>query len=62
MPPDPGREGRARAIGAAVALASMTLAWLAVQWPAPGISLAVGYGAYRLVRGSQPASRHGLRR
>ncbi|MGH0029922.1 MAG: hypothetical protein ACQGVC_09035 [Myxococcota bacterium] len=49
--PDRRREGRARAIGAAVALACMAVSWLAIQWPAPGISLAVGCLAYLVARG-----------
>ncbi len=45
------RVGRARLLGVAVALAVMAGASLAIRWPAPGIAVALGFGADLLARG-----------
>lgn len=45
-----GRETAARVFGVAVALATMAAAWTAIRWPAPAISITLGYLAYRLAR------------
>ena len=53
---DPGTERSPRetasiAVGAATALVAMGSFWLTIGWPAPAISVTVGWVAYRLVRG-----------
>ena len=45
------RETASIVVGAATALAAMGCFWMAIGWPAPAISVAVGWIAYRLVRG-----------
>jgi len=46
-------ERRARILGTAVALAAMFVATWVIEWPAPGVSLALGYVAYRFTRGRE---------
>jgi len=48
--PRDGRETAARLLGIAVALAVMTAAWQVIRWPAPAISVTLGFGAYLLAR------------
>lgn len=57
-PPDAGsatsvsrRELVARAVGVGVAAAGMAFGLWMIRWPAPAVSVACGYGAYRLARG-----------
>jgi hypothetical protein len=45
------RETTARWVGIGVAFVAMLLFWRSIRWPAPAISAAIGYGAYRLARG-----------
>ncbi len=45
------RERRARILGVATALAAMAIATWWVRWPAPGVSVALGFGVYVLARG-----------
>lgn len=42
----------ARGLGVAAACASMVIAWLAIGWPAPGVSVALGLLVYGLARGA----------
>jgi hypothetical protein len=44
------REIAARLAGAAVALCAMALAWRLLGWPAPAVSVALGFGAYLMAR------------
>ncbi len=43
------RERAARVVGFGVAFAAMFAAWRALGWPAPAISAALGFIAYRLI-------------
>jgi len=53
VPRDTGtREWTARGLGVAAGCASMTIAWLAIGWPAPGVSAGLGLLVYGLARGS----------
>jgi hypothetical protein len=45
------RELVARAVGVGVAAAGMAFGLWMIRWPAPAVSVACGYGAYRLARG-----------
>ncbi len=45
------RERRARVLGVAAALLSMAAASLAIGWPAPGVSVALGFAVYFIARG-----------
>lgn len=49
-----GRERTARLLGIATGAAAMTLAWLAIGWPAPGVSAALGLVVYGLARRPRP--------
>jgi hypothetical protein len=35
----------------------MAAAWIAIRWPAPGIAIALGAGAYLLARGAREEQR-----
>jgi EamA domain-containing membrane protein RarD len=45
------RERTARFLGVAVALAAMALATWAIRWPAPAVSIGLGFAVYLLARG-----------
>jgi len=49
------RERVARLVGVGVALLAMILAWRSIGWPAPGVSIALGFGAYWLTRAAAHA-------
>jgi len=58
MEADPGRrEWAARAAGGVAALGVMAAAVRAIGWPAPAVSVAIGFGVYVLVRGPRGSQR-----
>jgi hypothetical protein len=48
--PRGSREIAARLLGTGVALVVMALAWRSIGWPAPGVAIALGLGAYLMAR------------
>lgn len=49
-----GRERAARVLGVVVALLAMGAFWYVIRWPAPAVSIVLGYLGYRLVRPRSP--------